>query len=628
MPDRPLIGVDDIATPSWAKGYESTANAGLRAVAREAPRTVGIAVRAAWAAAPGLAALVAALELLTGAVTAFGLLATADVFTRLLAQGPTPERLVGALPAIAAVVAALAARGLLDAAVAGVTGSLEPLVQQRAEDQLHAAAIAVELAAFDDADFTEQVSQAHQGVGRISTAVRQTGDLMAALVSVAASVTAAAVLQPLLAPLVLLAALPQGWASVRSARVMFESFVRMNSARRRSGVTSHLITSRDSAAEVRAFTAQEMLLGEHRRIAAAMTAESVRVNRRRTVLQLVGRSLSGVGTGLSYLVMGLLIYAGVLPLALAGAAAVAMRTASGAVSRVIFGINQLYEASFALEIYRSCLAGAATRRRAPGTATLPGDPAAITLDGVTFRYPEQADRAVDGISATLRRGEVIALVGENGSGKSTLAKLITGLYLPEAGTVAWDGVDTRSVDAAALHERVAVVMQEPLRWPMSAADNVRVGRIEHHDPDDARLTDSARRSGADAVAAELPQGWSTVLSRMFQSGRDLSGGQWQRVSVARGLYRDAPVVVADEPTAALDARAESAVFATLRALTGTGKITVLVTHRLANVRHADQILVMERGRLVEHGVHDELMDLGGVYAELFGIQARAYADGG
>ena len=161
---------------------------------------------------------------------------------------------------------------------------------------------------------------------------------------------------------------------------------------------------------------------------------------------------------------------------------------------------------------------------------------------------------------------------------------------------------------------------------MSAENNVRIGRLARPDPASAQRDAAARDSGADTVVAELQSGWSTVLSREFQGGRDLSGGQWQRISVARGLYRDAPLVIADEPTAALDARAEHAVFGTLHGRTGGGaeRITVLVTHRLANVRFADQILVLERGRIIERGRHDELMALRGTYFELFTLQARAY----
>jgi ATP-binding cassette, subfamily B, bacterial len=639
----PLIGVDDIATPPWALGYESAAKAGVLAMAQAAPRTVAMAVGWAWRTAPGLTAVAGVVQLLAGAVTAFGLLATADVFTQLLQQGPTPERLVAALPAIAAVVAAFAARGLLDATIAAVQGTLVPRVEQRAQDVLHGAVLEVELAAFDDADFAELVDRAAaHGPNRIQSAVRDTGDLLASLVSLVAAVGTAGVLHPLLAPVVLLAALPQGWASVRSARLMFQSVLRMSSARRRLGVTSELITNRDAAAEVRAFTSQEVLLGEHRRIGDGITADAVRLARNRTNVELLGRTFAGIGTALAYLVLATLLYTGGLPLALAGAAAVAMRTAAQAVSRVIYETNHLYEASLYVDLYRVCLADARTRRRAEPTDRLAGDPEVIAVSGVSFHYPGQEERAIDDVTVTLRRGEVIALVGENGSGKSTLAKLITGLYLPAEGSVTWDGVDTASVAAAELHERVAVVMQDPLRWPMTAENNVRIGRLDRPDPGSERLADAATRAEADAVIAELPTGWSTVLSRQFQAGRDLSGGQWQRLSVARGLYRDAPVVIADEPTAALDARAEHAVFRTLRGLavpgrhTGpdqiteqvAGRITVLVTHRLANVKHADQILVLERGRLIEHGRHEQLMAHRGTYHELFTLQARAYSEEG
>jgi ATP-binding cassette subfamily B protein len=626
---EPLIGVEDMETPRWAQGYAATANAGVRAVAAKVPGTVALGVRWAWRASPPLTLLAGVVQLAAGAVTAFGLLATADVFTQLLAQGPTPERVVAALPAIATVVAAGAARGLLDAAVAAVQGALVPRVEQRVQDDLHAAVLRVDLAAFDDADFTELVERAStEGPSRIRSCAQDTGDLIASVVSVSAAVLSAGVLHPVLAPVVLLAALPRGWATVRSARLMFGSFVRMTSARRRSSVTSMLITRRDPAAEVRAFTTQEVLLGEHRRISDLITAEAVRLERDRTVVQLIGRTVSGVGTGLAYGVLALLLYAGGMPLALAGAAALAMRMAGQSVANTIYEVNHLYEASFYLDLYRSCLDETARRSRAQATGRLRGDPAEITLTGVSFRYPGQEQHALQGVSCTLRRGEVVALVGENGSGKSTLAKLITGLYVADSGTVSWDGVDVATVDQRELHDRVAVVFQDPLRWPMHAENNVRIGRLDRPDPGGARLADAAARSGADAVVAELPAGWATVLSRQFQGGRDLSGGQWQRFSVARGLYRDAPVVIADEPTAALDARAEHAVFGALRGLAGTAgdRITVLVTHRLANVRHADQILVLEQGRLIEHGTHEQLMTRHGTYHELFTLQASAYAD--
>jgi ATP-binding cassette, subfamily B, bacterial len=366
----------------------------------------------------------------------------------------------------------------------------------------------------------------------------------------------------------------------------------------------------------------------------------VTVERRKIGIRLMGRGLAGVGTALAYGVLALLLHSGAMPLALAGVAAVAMRTASTATSTTVFAVNRLYEYSFYLDMLTSCLTQARGYHRAPGVQRLPADPALIEVQDVSFTYPGADEPALDRVSVMIRRGQVIALVGENGSGKSTLAKVITGLYLPERGQVRWDGVDIAQVDQRELHSQVAVVMQDPVGWPMTAENNIRIGRWGRPDPEGSLLTAAAADSGADAVVAELPRGWGSVLSREFQDGCDLSGGQWQRISVARGLYRDASLLIADEPTAAMDAKAEYAVFQSLHSLShadtsppngqspGSTRTTVLITHRLANIRHADQIIVLDHGRVTEQGTHQELMAHGGGYAELYTLQAHAYLDEG
>ncbi|MGH3932954.1 MAG: ABC transporter ATP-binding protein [Pseudonocardiaceae bacterium] len=633
-----LIGVEDVKTPSWAKVGETIAGSGIGSMLRAAPGAMGMLVRLAWQTSPRLTLLAAVVELLSGCATAFGLLATANVFTQLLEQGPTPQRVVAALPALVLVMASYAAGGLLDATVGAVHAVLAPRVELRVQDELHAAVIGVELVAFDDADFVELVRRASaQGVMSVRQGVSDAGNLLSSVISLAAAIVTAGLLNPGLAPVVLLAAVPNGWASVRAAMLSYQSFVRMVSRMRRLGITSDMITGRYQAAEVRAFTTQRTLLSEHRRIGSQLTTEAVRVEHHKTAIRLIGRSLAGVGTALAYGVLGVLLYTGAMPLAVAGAAAVAMRTASSAASTTVYAANRLYEHSLYLDLLTSCLDQCRRLRRAAAVARLPHDPKLIELHEVSFSYPGKDEPALDSVSLTISRGQVVALVGENGSGKSTLAKVITGLYLPDQGRVCWDGVDIAQVDPGELHSQVALVLQNPAEWPMTVENNIRIGRLERADPDRRLLGAVAAESGADAVVADLPHGWDSVLSRQFQNGCDLSGGQWQRISVARGLYRDAPLLVADEPTAAMDARAEHAVFRSLQSLsragrapgdgTGPTRTTVLITHRLANIRHADQIIVMDRGRITEQGTHDELMVLGGGYSELFTLQAKAYLDG-
>ena len=209
---------------------------------------------------------------------------------------------------------------------------------------------------------------------------------------------------------------------------------------------------------------------------------------------------------------------------------------------------------------------------------------------MTFSYPGAATPALRDVSIEINCGEVIALVGENGSGKTTLAKILAGLYRPSAGSVRWDEVSIADVDGEPLREKIAVIAQDHGNWPLSVRDNITMGRLL----DDTLLTAAVTASGADTVISELAKGYDTLLAREFKDGAELSGGQWQRIAAARGIYRTAPLLIMDEPTAALDARAEYALFSSLRLL-AQDRTVLIITHRLASVRHADRIYVLNHG---------------------------------
>jgi ATP-binding cassette subfamily B protein len=246
----------------------------------------------------------------------------------------------------------------------------------------------------------------------------------------------------------------------------------------------------------------------------------------------------------------------------------------------------------------------------------------ISFEDVGFRYPDTNDWAIRHLSFTLKAGETLALVGENGAGKTTIVKLLTRLYDPDEGRITIDGIDLKQFSVADIHAHIGVIFQDFIRYSLSARENIGVGRIEDQG-DLERIEDAAERSLADAVIAKLPEGYDQQLGRLFKKGRDLSGGEWQKVAIARAYMRDADLIILDEPTAALDARAEAEVFSRFKSLSA-GKTAVIISHRFSTVRMADRILVLENGAILESGSHEELLALRGRYAELFELQAAGY----
>ncbi len=217
---------------------------------------------------------------------------------------------------------------------------------------------------------------------------------------------------------------------------------------------------------------------------------------------------------------------------------------------------------------------------------------------------------------------MLALVGENGAGKTTLVKLLARLYDPDEGRILLDGHDLREYDLGALRANIGVIFQDFVRYHLTAAENIAVGRIEARD-DRARIVTAAERSLADEVIAKLPAGYDQIIGKRFRTGVDLSGGEWQKVAIARAYMRDAQVLILDEPTAALDARSEFEVFQRFKELS-EGKTAVLISHRFSSVRMADRILVLADGKVESMGTHEELLAQGGRYAELFELQAAGY----
>lgn len=246
----------------------------------------------------------------------------------------------------------------------------------------------------------------------------------------------------------------------------------------------------------------------------------------------------------------------------------------------------------------------------------------IEFRDVGFRYPDSGEWALRGVNLTIRPGEKVALVGHNGAGKTTLIKLLSRLYDPTEGSILIDDIDIRDLDPLELQQRIGVIFQDFVRYHLPVRENIGFGQIDAMD-DVERIAAAARKSGAQAVVEELPEGYETMLGRWFHDGHELSLGQWQKVALARAFMRDAEILVLDEPTASVDARAEYEIFQNFKALT-EGKMAILISHRFSTVRMADRIAVIQEGRIAELGTHDELLSRAGTYAELFSMQAEGY----
>lgn len=614
----------EMDNPYWRLD-EGAGTLSLPRLLRRLPASLRPVVRVIRHAAPRAAVVILLLQLASGASFALGLLATTGVLEELFATGPTAERVADALPALLLVVTAFSVRGLLDTGVALAHARIVPAVRRTAEEQLVHSGLRVGLEAFDDPEFYDRLHRARdRGVYYLERATDNMVELVGAAFAVLAAVGSLGVLHPVLVGVLALSVLPEGWAVVHAARLGYANMTRTVTLNRRADMLSDLATERESAAEVRACQAESFVRAEYRAVADLLQEQEVAVGVGQARVKAVGRALSGLAIGATIVLLGLLLQAGWVPLAVAGTALIAIRSAAAALGRLVLAANLVFEQGLYVADYEEFRDDAARRSRPPTGRSAPADPAVIELRGIGFRY-QGADRdALTGVDLTIHRGQVVALVGENGSGKTTLAKVITGLYRPDAGRICWDGVDIAGLDPASVGDRVGMVAQLPLRWPHDARTNIRLGRPGRDDPDDIALRAAAAFAGADEVVAGLPDGWRSLLSKYFHGGTELSGGQWQRIAVARGLFRDARLLVLDEPTAALDAKAEWAVYESLRRL-AAGRTVVLITHRLGSVRNADRIYLLHQGELTEQGTHDELMATGGRYAELYRLQADMYA---
>lgn len=624
----------------WNQHADAFLTLSFRALLFRLPGMLTSSLRLARQADARAARVVLAAEMGRGAAQAVSLLAVNNALGKLLTGPDIGQRLRSAAPALVVMAAVMLVAALLRAASTYATGRLEPKVERVATELYLKCAANVELAAIEDHAFHKLLDTAQYGARSARHMIDYSTRVINATISLLAAAGVLTVLHPALLPLLATMTLPSAWSALTNARRRYESFHTWVQHARAGQLISSLLTEPAAAPEIRVHGVGPFLLRHFRSMSETAEAEQARLSGLAARTGLIAAAWTGLATLATYATLGALLLGGAMALSVAGTAVLAIRTGSASLDTLVLEINQLHEEALFVGDLQRLYAEAAERAIPAGGEPLPEDPKEIRFENVTFSYPHdphpepqdarpviprpQGPRpALDDVTLTLPLGRIIALVGENGSGKTTLVKLLAGLYTPDRGRILWDGVDATRADRRLLAERIAMVAQDFKRWPFTARVNVAVGRSAAPMTEE-RLAASIASAGAEHVVADLPRGLDTLLARNFSGGHELSGGQWQRLGIARGAYRRGSILIVDEPTAALDARAELEVFEKIRALADGGQTVVLITHRLASVRHADLVHVLEQGRLVESGSPEELLAGGGVYAELYALQAQQF----
>ena len=586
------------------------------------------ALRLVWATSRRLTILLAVLTLIAGvlpaAVAWVGQLIVDSVVAAAAVHHAQGEA------RLAPVLGWVALEGIIVAALAGVQRGLaacQSLLRvqlgQRVNVMILEKALTLQLAHFEDSEFYDKLTRARREASvRPLSLVTGTFGLVQNGVSLVSYGVLLAHFSPWAVLLLVAGGLPVFVAEAKFSGDAFRLFRWRAPETRMQTYLETVLAREDSAKEVKLFALGPKLLERYRAIFARLYDEDRRLTLRRNAW---GFALGLAGTLAFYAA-----YAWVALAAVRGAITLGQMTmylllfkqGQAAVSAILSAVGSLYEDN----LYLSNLFEYLEQEVEPetGTAVRGPDPAdGLRFEGVSFRYPDAEEPALIDISLHLRPGESLALVGENGAGKTTLIKLLTRLYEPTSGRILLDGLPLPEWDADTLRRRTGVIFQDFNRYQLVVGENIGAGDVERFE-DEAGWREAADKGMADDVVDLLPQGYHTQLGRWFKGGRELSGGQWQKIALARAFMRtQADILVLDEPTATMDARAEATIFEHFRVLSA-GRMVILISHRFSTVRMADHIVVIERGRIVERGNHAELLAKGGHYAQLFSLQAAGY----
>lgn len=622
-PRIPMQGPPPTDRPSRPPGPEG--NPSLRTQLADLRSTL----RLVWNSSPGHTTVLMALSFLSAFLPAATLYAT-KLLIDAVGQATTGKlAAVGGYPHLVQLLALQVGVGALGA----VLGSFQNTSRELLGDSLQNAitlrilnkAVGLEVEKFEDSETYDALQNAYREVGvRPLGVLTQLIALLQAVITLVSIGALMARLGPLVLPLVLVASVPGVIIQNRFGTESYRMLRRRTQDARVQNYLGSVLTSDSLVKEVRLFHFEPYLIARWQEYYLKFRSQLVPLVQRRNSWTLGASLLSAVLVGVATL--GVLARAarGEITVGDFSLFALGISQVQGQFSGLLTGISGIYQNLLYIRNLFEFLELPALDLDAGEVWQGPIE--TIEFQDVGFRYPLTTRDVLKGLSFTVRRGEALALVGENGAGKTTAIKLLTRLFQPSSGRILLNGQDAARYSARSVQSEMSIIFQDFGQYQMTARDNVVLGDARvAGESQRAAVEQAAERSGADEFVGDLPQRYETLLGRMFSGGRQLSGGQWQKVALARLYYRPASVLIFDEPTAALDAAAEFETVSRLREQAGE-RITVIISHRFSTVRLADQIVVLDDGRVAESGSHAELLALDGRYAALFRLQASGYSD--
>ncbi len=487
---------------------------------------------------------------------------------------------------------------------------------------MHKAA-SLDLGMFEDSEFYDKLERARrQTTGRVvlmSMVLSQLQDLITIIFLGAGLV----VFEPWLILILFVAVLPSFLSEAYFSRTSYSLVRSWTPQRRELDYLRYIGASVETAKEIKVFGLENFLTRRFSKIANEYYKVNKALAIKRTVWGTLLQVLSVVAYYGAYLLIIIRTIGGILTVGDMTFLSGSFNRLQNQLQNLLSTFTRITESALFLQDYFDFLAIVPTIRNTEGALDAPHTiTEGIRFDNVGFKYPGTEIWAVRHISFLLHPGEKLALVGENGAGKTTLVKLLARMYDPSEGSILIDGKDIRQFKIESYRKMIGVIFQDYVRFSFKAGENVAVGQIEEASNTD-QIKNAAEKSLADPVIQKLPEGYNQMLGKRFTEGIDLSGGEWQKIALARAYMRDAQIVILDEPTASLDARAEYEVFKRFSDLT-KGKSAVIISHRFSTVRMADRILVLKNGEMLQLGTHEELLSANGLYAELFNLQAQGY----